>query len=75
MLDKSLAEVEASRIAIKALTGEAAAWKRSAESEEAARKATERVNELLHVENARLRAVKCNETKWLWGVRKTKTCF
>jgi hypothetical protein len=75
MLDKALAEVEASRIALKALEGEALAWKRSAESEENARKATERYATALEKQNDELRKIKCNETKFLFGVVKTKRCY
>jgi hypothetical protein len=75
MLDKALAEVEASRIALKALEGEATAWRKSAESEENARKATERYATALEKQNDELRKIKCNETKFLFGVVKTKRCY
>ena len=75
MLEKSLAEVEAGRVAIKALQGEVEAWKRSAQAEENARLATERYATALEGVNTELRKIKCNETKFFFGVIKTKRCF
>lgn len=75
MLDKALAEVEAGRIAIKALESEVAAWKKSQQAEENAKLATEKFAAALERQNDELRKIKCNETKFFWGVIKTKRCF
>jgi hypothetical protein len=75
MLQKALAEVEASRVAIKALQSETAAWQKVAEAYTAKDAANERLITALERQNDALRAIKCNETKFLFGVIKTKRCY
>jgi hypothetical protein len=74
MLQKAIAEVQASRIAINALEGKATAWEKAADAFERYGKAVDKVNELQRIENDRLRAIKCNEKKYFWVI-KSKTCF
>jgi hypothetical protein len=75
MLQKALAEVEASRAAISALSGEVTAWKKVGEAYEAKAKADERLIAALERQADELRKIKCNETKFLFGVIKTKRCY
>lgn len=75
MLDKTLAEVEASRAVIKAQAEEVEAWKRVDAANKLVDAAKDRIILSLEKQNERLIAVKCSKTSFLFGLISKKTCF
>jgi hypothetical protein len=72
---KAFEEVVLLRAALDASQSASVAWKSAAEAQEAARKSSEKLVDVKDERIKELTAIKCNETRWLWGIKKTKTCF
>lgn len=74
-LQKALNEVEAAR-ALQAANEKVIASQQDAiKSRDAVILMQERLIAAKDEELKRVLAIKCNETKWFWGIRKTKVCF
>lgn len=74
-LNKALNEVEASRIAINAQNAVIEAQKAQIGAMAREAEAKDLLIKLQNAELDRMRAVKCNEKKFFWGILKTKSCW
>ena len=73
--NKSLNEVEASRVAINAQNAVIEAQKAQIGAMAREAEAKDLLIKLQNAELDRMRAVKCNEKKFFWGILKTKSCW